>query len=343
MLEHSQVKNPIVVSLTSHPPRFAYLEKQLSRLSIQTRLPDLLVLNIAEKDYEYLPLKIRSLNLPFSFEINICEDLGPGLKLIPTLIKYKSSTIITIDDDIDYDNSLIECLVEQSEAHAGDIIAARAHRPKFYSGKPIRYAYWDLAIEEDLHHILMPTGVGGVLYPPYSLDSDVTNMQDYENLSYSTDDLWFWVHSIRKGTRVRTMKKSLPLVELKSAQLSGLSVNGNIEFMNDVNLGLLWVTYNMKEILRNHAEKSSLVIFETDKINEVRNKSDINGLDQSIDRIVELLLAVEPKKRLEFIKFLMSKDAEIRMLLKSQETLRTSFIFVCRNLLRKIKAKNFNG
>ena len=99
-MNNQSVQPNLVLSLTSHPPRFPFLLTQLNRVSKQTLFPDLLVLNIAEEDYSEIPKELAILDLPFAFEINLVENLGPGTKLIPTLIKYPTSTIITIDDDI---------------------------------------------------------------------------------------------------------------------------------------------------------------------------------------------------------------------------------------------------
>ena len=48
----------------------------------------------------------------------------------------------------------------------------------------------------------MQTGVGGVLYPPHSLDESMLDPEVFMKLAPTTDDVWFWAAAVSKGTYV---------------------------------------------------------------------------------------------------------------------------------------------
>jgi hypothetical protein len=340
---HDGEKPHVILSLTSYPPRFPHLVQQLNQIRVQSEYPDLLILNIARDDEKKLPDEVKKLKFPFSFEINICEDLGPGTKLIPTLIRFPSSLIITIDDDIVYPENLVGTLLNESRNYPRDIIAARAHRPKFLAGIPIPYLDWDWEVEYDSSHLLMPTGCGGVLYPPLSLHSGVLDFETYEALSYSSDDYWFWVHSLRNGTRVRLINNPSPLRELHEAQLSGLSRNGNIEILNDLNLGLIWKAFDMQKTLSTFSLKNGLIPMQSTGFHPRSDDSKSNIGIGDMDEFLELLLSLEPKKRIFLMKLIVQKSIEIKNIEDNQDKLKVAIILVLRNFVRKIKSWDING
>ena len=48
----------------------------------------------------------------------------------------------------------------------------------------------------------MQTGVGGVLYPPHSLDEKMLDPSLFMALAPTVDDVWFWAAAVSKGTYV---------------------------------------------------------------------------------------------------------------------------------------------
>ena len=50
-------------------------------------------------------------------------------------------------------------------------------------------------------HLLMGIGVGGILYPPNSLDQEVTNEKRFMQLAPYADDLWFKSMALKRGTK----------------------------------------------------------------------------------------------------------------------------------------------
>ena len=46
------------------------------------------------------------------------------------------------------------------------------------------------------------TGVGGVLYPPHSLKSDMLDADLFTQIAPTTDDIWFWAAAVANDTPI---------------------------------------------------------------------------------------------------------------------------------------------
>ncbi len=120
----------LVISLTTIPPRFNNIFKKLYDLyETQTFKPDLIILNIC-KEYKRFSEKInidddniylKNLREGNKIIINLIDnDYGALSKLYPTVLYlneyYPSQNIdiITIDDDCEYTNNMIELLIKHS-------------------------------------------------------------------------------------------------------------------------------------------------------------------------------------------------------------------------------------
>ena len=109
----------ILVSLTTSPSRLLKLKKVINSIKKQTLLPSKIILNLPDKfgrtNEEYLiPEWIENDNFIY---INRCsEDYGPITKIFPTLFLSNNpeTMIISIDDDIEYSNKLVEEFVKHS-------------------------------------------------------------------------------------------------------------------------------------------------------------------------------------------------------------------------------------
>src|SRR5262245_44945290 len=65
----------LIISLTSHAPRFGTLALTLKSLLLQSLRPARVVLWIGRRDVALLPAEVREL-APFGLDIRACEDLG---------------------------------------------------------------------------------------------------------------------------------------------------------------------------------------------------------------------------------------------------------------------------
>jgi hypothetical protein len=132
---------PLVISLTSIPPRFPYLGETLSSLLEQRAEVESVNL--------YLPRQYRrfdwdSANLPRVPEgVNIRlvdEDLGPATKVLPAAREYQGRpvSILFCDDDKVYDRDWARRFVDCSLQHPGCCIVEEGGDVAHYSSHDVR-------------------------------------------------------------------------------------------------------------------------------------------------------------------------------------------------------------
>ena len=233
------------VSVTSHPARFNALALSLKALKSQILPPQSINVSIAETDIAALPDSIKELEKSGYIKISPCEDLGSGKKLIPALKVQSNLPIITIDDDLYFENDLFLHLMINHYLYPDAIIAARVHQLAVNDSKDVLpfsawHKHYDLS--EGPSNDLMPTSGAGTLFPPKAMHEDASNAALYTELSHNTDDLWWYFQARRKGTLVRRLSGLDHLNFIDSTQDDGLWKNGNQD-RNEVNLKALLAQY----------------------------------------------------------------------------------------------------
>jgi hypothetical protein len=164
---------------------------------------DKVVLCIAKDDFaeEDLPALLK-LQMRRGLEIEFCEkDLGPHTKYFYTLQKYPDDLVVTVDDDILYPVDMLDQLYRAYLKEPNYIHCHRAHRMiKTAEGSLEEYRKWPKGVQSGQASLdLFPTGVGGVLYFPGALDSDVFNQDKLLSLSPKADDVWLKAMSLKKN------------------------------------------------------------------------------------------------------------------------------------------------
>lgn len=233
------------VSVTSHPARFNALALSLTALKSQILQPQSINVFIAETDIAVLPDSIKELAKSGFIKISPCEDLGSGKKLIPALKVQSNLPIITFDDDLYFENDLFLHLMINHYLYPNAIIAARVHQLAVNDSNDVLpfstwHKHYDLS--EGPSNDLMPTSGAGTLFPPKAMHEDASNAALYMELSYNTDDLWWYFQARRKGTLVRRLSGLDHLNYIDSTQDVGLWKNGNQD-RNEVNLKALLAQY----------------------------------------------------------------------------------------------------
>jgi protein O-GlcNAc transferase len=233
------------VSVTSHSARFNALALSLAALKSQILQPQSINVFIAETDMAVLPDSIKELEKSGFIKISPCEDLGSGKKLIPALKVQSNLPIITIDDDLYFENDLFLHLMINHYLYPDAIIAARVHQLAINDSKDVLpfstwHKHYDLS--EGPSNDLMPTSGAGTLFPPKAMHEDASNAALYTELSYNTDDLWWYFQARRKGTLVRRLSGLDLLNFIDRTQDVGLWKNGNQD-RNEVNLKALLAQY----------------------------------------------------------------------------------------------------
>jgi hypothetical protein len=241
---------PLIVSITSHPPRFNQLHLTLISLIEQSLMPDKIVLWINESDRKLLPKEVNSLYSE-NFEIQFLSgmDLGPYTKIIPSLSTFPDSIIVTCDDDVVYySNWLWDLYINSLHDNHSKIICHRARLIKFDKNMEIEnYSNWNLlGPYDDVDSMrVFPTGIGGVLYPPNSLDKDVLNHAIFMKLCETNDDIWLYFMSTLLGISKRKIPTNYTnMVNHYGSQECGLWNTNQIENKNNSFLSNLIFFYN---------------------------------------------------------------------------------------------------
>lgn len=207
-------KQKIIVSLTSYGRRVKCCSPYaIYSIFRQTILPDKLILYLDNTNWSErnIPKELKELT-KYGLEIKFTEDLKSYKKLIPALKEYPEDIIITIDDDIFYSPNMIKELL--SVSYSKNAIHCRYARnvkvdqhKNFYP-----YSLWDRA-NDNSNNMILPIGVGGIMYPPKIFKKQVTESNLFMNLCPQADDLWFWFMSLEKEHILvkSNLKKDYPI------------------------------------------------------------------------------------------------------------------------------------
>ena len=236
-----------VVSLTSHPERFDTLSQTLNSLLAQRLIAKKIYLNIAQDDISKLPAYVKDFASSGLININACENLGPGKKLIPTLKLEKALPIIVVDDDLIFDTDLTLKIMIVHHLSPGTIIASRVHKITHTpEGEVSAYSKWqkNYSLSTGPSMDLFATSGAGTLYKADFFHVDVTDEKTYSELAFYTDDLWWFIQSKRVGTKTKRLPGQSVLNYIDGTQEIGLWNNGNKE-RNDVNLRALMKRYSL--------------------------------------------------------------------------------------------------
>jgi hypothetical protein len=222
----------LIVSLTSYAARFATLPGTLRSLLTQFVRPDRLILWIGRDDEALLPQEVTDL-VRHGLEIRVTDDIGPYTKIIPAIKEFPHAFVLTADDDIYYDGNWIKGLVD-GVGDSRNVVCYRAHEIRLDEhGGLLPYAQWRHNVpERKISSLFLPTGVGGVLYPPGILSNDVTREDVFLELCPGADDVWLYWMARLNGVSAKTVGRRRRLTTWRNSQLVGL-VNENWDTGND--------------------------------------------------------------------------------------------------------------
>lgn len=246
----------VVVSLTTYGERLYDVYLPIESIMQGTLKPNRIILWVSE-DFQFRPLPITlQRQQKRGLEVRYCKDIRSFTKLIPTLKVFPDACIITIDDDLIYKFDLVENLMAAYILEPHYIHANRIHKLVLGDdNKPINYMKWQWnsnnAIPSYLNFL---TGVGGVLYPPQSLDNEVFNEEVFLDICKYADDIWFYAMALKKGTMIKKSFTHNPKGEdyilNGNVQNSGLlNVNTKNQCLNDIQLKSVFDRYNLYQTL----------------------------------------------------------------------------------------------
>lgn len=124
------------------------------------------------------------------------------------------------------------------------------------NGKLLPYMQWKWTYtNQDASIWNFPTGVGGALYPPHSLDEEVFNESVFLDICKYADDVWFKAMAMKKGTLSKKVYTHNPQGEEyflnEPVQDMGLSlINTQGEMLNDKQIDAVFTKYNLYPLLK---------------------------------------------------------------------------------------------
>lgn len=240
-----------VVSLTTYPARvgnvWRVIEMAANQRGIQDKYAICLYLIKSEFEGIDLPAKIkelqaRGLTVKFNEENLKCHN-----KYFYAFKDYPEKTVITIDDDLQYNHHTISGMIKKNKEYPKCIIYNRGNR--ILKNEP--YNNWPFV--ENLtcpQHDVFPTGVGGVLYPPHCCNRFVTDMEVIKKTCLRADDLWLNFMSRLNHTKVvQTGLKSTYMVLPDTSQQTALWLVNNdvVQVGNDVQINEI-TKWSLKEL-----------------------------------------------------------------------------------------------
>lgn len=200
-------KKRIIVSMTSYPERLQFVSLTVSSLLRQTIKPDKIVIWLGEE-------KAGNKNLPPIFdelkEIGVDIEYRPDIKTHTkwyyAFQEYPHDLVVTVDDDVLYEDKIIEKLYMSHLSYPECTPALRVHRMRF-NDTPALLDYddwiWEYKCKRGTSSFqFFVTGVGGVMYEPDKLCNEVLNLDAIKKYCESEDDFWLTLMTILSKRRI---------------------------------------------------------------------------------------------------------------------------------------------
>lgn len=243
----------IVVSLTSYGNKLCNLYLTIESLLHQTIKPNHIILWLDQTkfaDYESIPIALHNQEQR-GLEIRLCEDVRSYTKLVPALLNYPDSVIISVDDDIIYPIDFVERLYRAYQKDSSKVYFYRGHYVLFDNdGNPKPYLDWVKHGAKGCDIYNFPTGVSGILYPPHCYHEDITNKDLFLKLCPYADDVWFKTMTMLKGTlceRIETPHFDSKFIPLDIDESSSLQTINVVNGGNDRQIKDVFDYYNIKK------------------------------------------------------------------------------------------------
>ncbi|ODA39137.1 putative glycosyltransferase [Desulfosporosinus sp. BG] len=205
--QDEQRQEKIIISMTTYPKRFNNIYLCLKSLLLQSVKPDKIIIWLgSDTDPSFLTEAMKSLQeYGVEFRFDSDKNLMPHKKYFYALQEYPEDVIITVDDDVVYPENFVKSLIEYHQKFPQAVCARRVHKITFdANGRLQPYDKWVKECKSVIEpsQLLVAVGVGGVLYPPHSLDEKAFNVSDIKRLCLRTDDLWLKTMELLKDTPV---------------------------------------------------------------------------------------------------------------------------------------------
>lgn len=240
----NECEETLVVSLASYPPRISSVASCIRNLKTQTYCPDKILLWLYTGEFpgglEDVPSELREMQDEL-FEIKWTDvNLKPHNKYFWTMGEYADAAIVTVDDDLVYEPTMLEELVAWHREHPRAVIARRTHMMLFTTeGQIAPYDSW--LAEQDVvtgrpSMSLVATNGAGSLFPAGCFSEKQLDWQMIQKRCLHADDLWLKVLELQAHIPVISTGR-FDLEYIPGTQECGLWATVNSQGGNDEVLG----------------------------------------------------------------------------------------------------------
>lgn len=243
----------LIVSLTSYPARINDVWKVVECMKRQSVRPEKIILWLYKGQFpnEYASLPFDLINeIDDEFEVVFVDkNLRSHTKYYYAFKRFPDKTIITCDDDVYYDVDMIKRLIDTSKKYPNCITANHTRKIRYISSVLSPYLQWS---QEEIPYDsanLLQLGVGGVLYPPYSMYELTLHDDIFMSIIPMADDIWLNCMARLKGTPIVQTSKSVLLMDIVIKTPKLTDINNGAENLNDKQIKTLR-SYLIKNGLR---------------------------------------------------------------------------------------------
>ena len=168
-------------------------------------------------------------------------------KLVYAIKEFPEAIIVTVDDDSFYPRYLLDGLITAHKKFPKAIHCYRGNLISFTdAGELLPYQQWQGADTNDIPSLkVFPTGVGGVLYPPNSLDKRVLDEKLFLKLAPSADDIWFKAMAVLAGTPSLRITDHIDLPKVIGSQRESLHAINNRQGANDKQMEMVFQEFSI--------------------------------------------------------------------------------------------------
>lgn len=232
----------IVVALTSYPKRINIVHEVIESLWKQKVCADEIVLYLSIEEFskkeEDIPNELFDMLGEQGFNIKwVSGNLKSHKKYYYALQEYSDDIVITVDDDMEYAETLLSDLLKSYEMFPNAISARRARMIQRDDEEIIEYCDWDNYYDECLpkqRMDLCAIGVGGILYPPHSASDKWFEQENILGLAKYQDDLWLKFNEIINNIPVVYVKPSQKDIPIGGTNDDALSMSNVCNGENDI-------------------------------------------------------------------------------------------------------------
>lgn len=234
-----EVAENVIVSLTSYPGRIGVVWQVVETLKRQSLRPEKILLWLSKDQFpkdDSVPSQLQSLQDEV-FEIRMVDgDIRSYKKFYYAMQEFPEATIITFDDDIYYHPDVIKHLVRTSDKYPHYIVANVTNQLQYVEKTLKPYKEWGRHFKKFSTLNRIQIGVGGVLYPPHSLNVLVFRQDLFTSLAPMADDLW--LNCMSRLNKIPVIQSDFHYLwmEINTNAPSLTSVNNGSENMNDKQL-----------------------------------------------------------------------------------------------------------